>query len=80
MNISIGCDFWYENAKRYTYSLMILTRTSTSETIPLKEERYELKFYVMGTIGLKAGVKLTMKVGFFDTDLNSVGLSAEAGV
>ena len=33
----------------------------------------------MGTIGVKAGGRLTVRVGLLSTELASVGLSAEVG-
>jgi len=65
MNISIGCDFYYENAKRYNYSIGVFQKTCTTETIDLVEEHYEFTFYVMGTMGLRAGLKFEIKVGVF---------------
>ncbi|WP_170841411.1 InlB B-repeat-containing protein [[Clostridium] fimetarium] len=79
MNITIGCDFYYENAKRYNYSIGVFGKTCTNETIDLVEEHYEFTFYVMGTMGLRAGVKFEFKVGVFSTKLASVGISAEVG-
>ena len=80
MNISLGCDFWYENAKRYSYSVAIFANTVTSDTVDLVEEHYEFSFYVMGTMGLRAGIKAGISVGLFTTKLGSVGFTAEAGV
>jgi len=80
MNISIGCDFWYENAKRYTYSVGVFANSVTSDTVDLVEEHYEFTFYVMGTMGLRAGIRAGIKVGLFTTALASVGFTAEAGV
>lgn len=80
MNISIGFDFWYENAKRYIYTVEIFAKNVQNEVIDLVEEHYEFEFYVMGTMGLRAGIKLELKVGLFSTDLASVGFGAEAGV
>ena len=80
MNISIGCDFWYENAKRYTYTVGVFANSVASDTIDLVEEHYEFTFYVMGTMGLRAGIKAEIKIGLFTTALASVGFSAEAGV
>ncbi|NCC85030.1 MAG: hypothetical protein EOM03_13020, partial [Clostridia bacterium] len=79
MNISIGCDFYYENAKRYNYSIGVFKKTCTTETIDLVEEHYEFTFYVMGTMGLRAGIKFEIAVGVFSTDLASLGISAEVG-
>lgn len=80
MNISIGCDFYYENAKRYTYTVQVYAKGVTSDVIDLLEEHYEFTFYVMGEMGLKAGIKAEIKVGLISTKIASVGFSAEAGV
>ena len=79
MNISIGMSYWYKNAKRYVFSLKVMDRTATSDTIDLCEEQYELTAYAMGTLGLKAGVRLTVAVGLLSTRLASVGITAEVG-
>ena len=80
MNISIGCDFYYENAKRYSYTVQVFEKNVTSDVIDIREEHYEFTFYVMGTIGIRAGIKAEIKVGLISTKLASVGFSAEAGV
>ena len=80
MNISIGCDFYYENAKRYSYTVEVFGKNVTSDVIDMVEEHYEFTFYVMGTMGLKAGIIAEIKVGLFTTKAASVGFSAEAGV
>lgn len=79
MNISIGTSFWYKNAKRYVFSLHVKGRKATSDTIDLVEEQYEFTAYAMGTLGIRAGVRVTVRVGLISTELASVGLSAEVG-
>lgn len=79
MNITLGIDFWYENAKRYIYTVQVYKQGITNEVIDLVEEHYEFEFYIMGTMGLRAGIKLELKVGLFSTDLASVGFAAEVG-
>ena len=79
MNISIGTSFWYKNAKRYVFALHVKGRKATSDTIDLVEEQYEFTAYAMGTLGVRAGVRLTVRVGLLSTELASVGLSAEVG-
>lgn len=80
MNISIGCDFYYENAKRYTYTVQVFAKNVTSDVIDIREEHYEFTFYVMGTMGIRAGIKAEIKVGLISTKIASVGFSAEVGV
>lgn len=79
VNVSIGMSFWYKNAKRYVFCLQVKGRKATSDTINITEEQYEFTAYAMGTIGVKAGVRLTVRVGLLSTELASVGLSAEVG-
>ena len=43
------------------------------------EEHWEFEFYVMGTMGLRAGIKAGISVGLISTKIASVGFAAEAG-
>lgn len=79
MNISLGADFWYENAKRYVYNIRLFQGSVTSDTINLVDERYVFEFYVMGTMGLRAGILVEVGVSLITKSVAYVGVSAEAG-
>ncbi len=79
LNISLGMDFWYENAKRYVYTIQVFSNKVKSDVIDLVEEHWEFEFYVMGTMGLRAGIRAGISVGLLSTKLASVGFAAEAG-
>lgn len=79
MNISLGAEFWYKTAKRYTYNVEIFAQNVTSDVIDLVEEQYEFTFYVMGTLGLRAGIQAEAKICLFTEKFASAGFSAEAG-
>lgn len=79
LNISLGMDFWYENAKRYVYTIQVFDNKVKSDVIDLVEEHWEFEFYVMGTMGLRAGIRASISVGLLSTKLASVGFAAEAG-
>ncbi len=79
LNISLGMDFWYENAKRYVYTIQVFSKKVKSDVIDLVEEHWEFEFYVMGTMGLRAGIRAGISVGLLSTKLASVGFAAEAG-
>ena len=79
MNISLGAEFWYKTAKRYTYNVEVFAKNVTSDVLDLVEEQYEFTFYVMGTLGLRAGISIEAKICLFDEKFASVGFSAEAG-
>lgn len=79
LNISLGMDFWYENGKRYVYTIQVFANKVKSDVINLVEEHWEFEFYVMGTMGLRAGIRAGISVGLISTKLASVGFAAEAG-
>ncbi len=79
MYVTMGMTFEYGNAKRYNYSLMLFHKKSTNETIDLEPAHYQFDFYVMGTMGVKAGVEFEVAVGLFSLNLDSIGITAEAG-
>lgn len=79
VNISIGMTYWYKNAKEYVFCVRVKERTATNDTIDLVEEQYEFTAYAMGTLGIKAGVRLTVRVGLLSTFIASVGISADVG-
>jgi len=47
VNISMGMTYWYQNGKRYVYSIMVFSKNVTSDTIDLSEEKYELSVYAI---------------------------------
>ncbi|WP_186375594.1 InlB B-repeat-containing protein [Paenibacillus xylanexedens] len=81
VNLSIGADFYYKSAKRYSVTLRILSFGGSSNTVSLPGDGdYQFTFYVMGTIGLRAGIHMELKAGIGSVDLNSIGLAVEPGV
>ena len=78
--VTIGMTFEHSVANRYNFSVKLFERSVTNNTINLEENHYQFDFYVMGTIGVRAGVEFELAVGVFTTKLDSVGIEAEAGV
>ncbi|MDG0810369.1 InlB B-repeat-containing protein [Cohnella rhizosphaerae] len=80
VNLTIGADFNYTTAKRYSAALHVLGFTGSSSTVSLPGDgNYQFTFYVMGTLGLRAGIQLELKAGVGSVKLNSIGLSVEPG-
>lgn len=80
VNLTIGADFNYTTAKRYSATVYVLGLRGTSDTVPLPGDgNYQFTFYVMGTIGLRAGILLELKAGIGSVKLNSIGISVEPG-
>ena len=78
--VTIGMSFEYEAAKRYTFSLKLFSRSVTNGTADLVTPHYNFDFYVMGTMGVRAGVEFEIGIGLFSLKLDSIGITAEAGV
>ncbi|QJD84731.1 InlB B-repeat-containing protein [Cohnella herbarum] len=80
VNLTIGADFNYTTAKRYSVTVHVLGFRGSSGTVSLPGDgNYQFTFYVMGTLGLRAGVLLELKAGVGSVELNSIGVSIEAG-
>lgn len=79
LNVAMGMDFQYKNHKRYNFSVRVKAKTSTNETIDLVPAQYSFDFYVVGTVALRAGIKLEMYVGLFSLKVDKIGITAEVG-
>ncbi len=79
VNITLGMTFEYGNAKKYVFNIGLFSRKCSNYTIDIEPEHYQFEFYVMGTLGLKAGIEIEVAVGLFDADLDSVGITGEVG-
>ena len=80
INVALGCNFEYMSGTRYLFWARLKAKEADSETIDLMDETYNFQFYCLGSLGLRAGISLEFAVGLFSVDLNSIGLTAEAGV
>ncbi|MEK4371643.1 InlB B-repeat-containing protein [Paenibacillus sp. FSL R5-0473] len=81
VNLTVGADFYYKMAKRYSVTLRVMSFSGTSSTVSLPGDGdYQFTFYVMGTIGLRAGIHMEVKAGIGSVELNSIGLAVEPGV
>lgn len=79
VNVAIGADLEYQVGKRYTFWLHIMDMEAGSSEIDLIDERFGFQFYVMGTLGLKAGIKADIAFGLLSTSLASIGANVEFG-
>ena len=80
VNLSLGADMEYQVGKRYSFWLHIMDLESGSSEMDLIDERFGFQFYVMGTLGLRAGVKLELACGLLSTSLASIGANVEVGI
>ncbi len=79
VNLSIGSQFDYTKGTRYVFTLLLFAKQSTSDQLDLVDETYNFNFYVMGTLGLRAGIVARVELGLFSLSLDSIGLELETG-
>lgn len=78
-NVVLGSEFSYEKGTRYSFTLKVFDRSTSSKETVLVDEQYNFNVYAMGELGIRAGIKLALKVGLIDVKANSVGISVEVG-
>lgn len=81
MSIAIGSKLEYETGKRYSFWFRVglFTPTAGSSTMDLIDESFAFQFYVMGKLGVRAGVKLLLYVQIGGGKLAKAGVSADLG-
>lgn len=81
LSIAIGSNLEYEVGKRFSFwfKIGLFKPSAGSSTMDLLDEHFAFQFYVMGKLGLKAGVRAKLYVGIGSGKLASVGITAELG-
>ena len=81
MSIAIGSNLEYEVGKRYSFWFRIglYAPTAGNDTTDLIDEKFAFQFYVMGKLGVKAGVRASLYAGIGSKAVASVGIAAELG-
>lgn len=81
MSIAIGSNLEYEVGKRYNFwfKIGLFKPSAGSSSMDLLDEHFAFQFYVMGRVGLKAGVQAKFYVGIGSGKFASVGITTELG-
>ncbi len=79
LNVALGITYQYEKSKRHTFTLYLMSGNASNNTIDLGINGYQLDLYVMGHIGLRAGIRAKVTLGLFSTELAGIGLQFETG-
>ena len=80
MKVALGCRFDYTVGQRYNFWVRVKDKDAGSTTTQISDEKYNFEFYVVGILGIKAGVQLEISITLISDKLAAVGLTAEAGV
>ncbi|MEI6578970.1 MAG: InlB B-repeat-containing protein, partial [Eubacteriales bacterium] len=80
LNLALGCNLEYSSGTRYNFWFSIRAKQAGNSSMDLMDESFHFQFYVMGFLGIRVGLLLEFAVGLFSTKLDSIGITAEAGV
>lgn len=81
ISMSIGSSIEYEVGKRFSFwfKVGLFKPSSGSSTTDIIDEKFAFQFYVMGRLGVRAGVKAKLGISLVTPKLASVGVAAEIG-
>lgn len=79
VNLSVGCEMYYENAKRYVYRLRLFAGKVSSETVNLVTEHFVLEFYALGTMHLRAGIQVEIGLNLLTGGVGSASILVDVG-
>lgn len=79
--LAIGSNLEYEVGKRYSFwfEIGLFKPTAGSSTMDLIDEQFAFQFYVMGKMGIKAGIRAKLYAGIGSGKIASIGIAAEVG-
>ncbi|MBP5184186.1 MAG: hypothetical protein J6113_03660, partial [Lachnospiraceae bacterium] len=80
INAMIGISISYGNAKQYCYNIKVFARKSTSTNEDIETPNFRTDFFAFGMIGFRVGVLIDVRVGLISTKMDSIGVTAEAGL
>ena len=79
VNAMIGFGVSYGNAKQYCFNVDVFAGNKTTSSADLETPNFRADAYAFGMIGLRAGVLFDARVGLISTEMDSIGITAEAG-
>lgn len=81
LSLAIGSNLQYEVGKRYEFwfKIGLFKPSAGSSTMDLLDEHFAFQFYVMGRLGLRAGINAQVYVGLGTGDFAKVGIYTELG-
>jgi len=81
LSLAIGSNMQYEVGKRFEFwfELAPFYKNGGCTQMDLLDESFAFQFYVMGRLGLRAGIDLTLQAGIGSCHLANIGVSIELG-
>jgi len=82
VSLAIGSNLEYEVGKRFTVWYLLtgdLHSDHGCTSTNIIDEKFSFQFYIMGRLGLRAGLRARVFIGLFSGKFASIGLAVELG-
>jgi len=79
MNLALGADFTYQCANQYSYDISLFGRKAENHAHNLSREKIDFEFYVLGKMGIRAGLKMEFGVALICKELAKVSIDIQGG-
>ena len=81
LSLAIGSNLQYQVGKRYEFwfEIGLFKPSAGSSSMDLIDEQFAFQFYVMGRLGVRAGIKAKLYVGLGTGKFASAGITTELG-
>lgn len=80
INAMLGFGVSYGNAKQYCFNIAVFSGEKSTDNADLETPNFRADAYAFGMIGVRVGILLDARVGLISTEMDSIGITAEAGV
>ena len=80
LNITMGVSFEALNVKQYNFTLRMFDATGSASVVDKQTPYTNFNFFIMGNLGLRAGIRVTFSIGLISVKLDNLGAMIEVGV
>ena len=80
LNVTMGVSFENLNVKQYSFRIKLFDGKATSNVVDKQTPYSNFNFFIMGNLGLRAGVRTTFSVGLVSVKLDNLGAMVEVGL
>lgn len=80
LNITMGVSFEALNVKQYNFTLRMFDRKGSASVVDKQTPYTNFNFFIMGNLGLRAGIRVTFSIGLISVKLDNLGAMIEVGV
>lgn len=80
LNITMGVSFEALSVKEYSFTLDMFAAKGSASVVDKQTPYTNFNFFIMGNLGLRAGIRVTFSIGLISVKLDNLGAMIEVGV